>query len=280
MLYATTTASILYYSIDGYDYYSATLDERPHHESYRNLKPGGFRGHGFGVIGSTMLVLLLAYSVRKRMGLLRNTGNMGHWLNIHIYMGISGPLLIILHSSLKLNGLVSVSFWAMIAVALSGVLGRYIYGHIPRTVDGNELSISDVKSQLEDLSLKIQTSYRIDDRVQAEIDQLVRGDRTSDAGMISALSTLLFSGSTKRKKIKRIRKSLRITKSISKQEQKTLLSLIKQKFVLERRIYFWNAIHEMFHYWHVIHKPFAIIMYVIMLVHVGIAIWLGYTWIL
>jgi hypothetical protein len=41
----------------------------------------------------------------------------------------------------------------------------------------------------------------------------------------------------------------------------------------------WNAIHQLFHYWHVIHKPFAIIMYIIMFVHILVAVYVGYTWI-
>jgi hypothetical protein len=38
-------------------------------------------------------------------------------------------------------------------------------------------------------------------------------------------------------------------------------------------------IHKLFYYWHVFHKPFAIIMYLIMIVHIAISVWLGYTWI-
>jgi hypothetical protein len=33
----------------------------------------------------------------------------------------------------------------------------------------------------------------------------------------------------------------------------------------------------MFHYWHAIHKPFTIVLFLMMGVHIGIAIWLGYA---
>ena len=49
--------------------------------------------------------------------------------------------------------------------------------------------------------------------------------------------------------------------------------------LLQQRILVLNRVQRLFHYWHVFHKPFAILMYVIMFVHVGVAVWLGYTWI-
>ena len=39
-----------------------------------------------------------------------------------------------------------------------------------------------------------------------------------------------------------------------------------------------TALHGLFHYWHVIHKPFAVVMYVFMVVHVVVASMTGYGW--
>ena len=227
-----------------------------------------------------MLVLLLTYSFRKRLRILGNSGNIRNWLNFHIYLGISGPIFIILHSSLKLNGLVSISFWSMIAVALSGALGRYLYIQIPRTMDGNELTIEDVKTQLKILSLRIQTDYALDDNVNDRVIQTISGNLYKGSGRVSALRIMLFADILSRRQVKKVKRALRTAKNINKRKLKSLLLLIRQKYLLERRIIFWHAIHELFHYWHVVHKPFAIIMYIIMLVHIGISIWLGYTWIL
>jgi hypothetical protein len=275
ILYILTFAVIVYFSVDGFNYYTTDLSERPHHADYRNLKPGGLRGHGFGMIGAAMLIILLSYSLRKRWKIFRTSGNMRHWLNFHIYLGISGPILIILHSTLKLNGLVSVSFWAMIAVAVSGVLGRYLYVQIPRTMEGNELTIEEVKAQLENLSNKIQSDYKLDDKVNDETNQLI-SNISKSPGFAATIRQIIYPDFFHSRKLK---SALRRTKNLSQHESKTLLSLLRQKYLLGRRLAFWHIIHELFHYWHVIHKPFAIIMYVIMLVHIGISIWLGYSWI-
>jgi len=54
--------------------------------------------------------------------------------------------------------------------------------------------------------------------------------------------------------------------------------LVLQKAILQRRIRLWDRLHELFHYWHVFHKPFAVVMYLFMLVHVAVAVMTGYGW--
>ena len=57
---------------------------------------------------------------------------------------------------------------------------------------------------------------------------------------------------------------------------RSLASVIAQKKVLRRRIVLWDAIHRLFHHWHVIHKPFAVVMYLFVVVHVVVASLAGY----
>lgn len=182
VLYAVSLAVVARLALDGLPYYTTPLVERPRHELYWTLKPGGTRGHLYGVVGSAMMVLMLAYSLRKRWHWLRRWGSLRVWLDLHIYLGVIGPLLVILHTSFKVQGLVALSFWSMIAVAVSGVLGRYLYLKIHRGRAGGELTASEAR------------------------------------------------------------------------------------------------VRQLFHYWHVFHKPFAFVMYVLMIVHVAVAWMTGYAW--
>ncbi|MFQ5560136.1 MAG: hypothetical protein ACE5FU_06080, partial [Nitrospinota bacterium] len=88
--------------------------------------------HSIGWAGSTSMIVMLLYSVRKRFRVFHTFGNLYTWLNIHIFLGVVGPVLVTFHTTFKLGGLVSVSFWCMILVAASGFLGRYIFLKIPR----------------------------------------------------------------------------------------------------------------------------------------------------
>ena len=103
-LYIIAITVLAYYVYDGYDYYITPFMERPHHPDHQNLKPGGMRGHGLGIIGTTMMLTLLVYSMRKRNIIFRSIGQVGSWLDLHIFLGIMGPLFVILHTSFKLNG--------------------------------------------------------------------------------------------------------------------------------------------------------------------------------
>jgi len=277
IFYFLALAFIGYFFINAFDYYTTPLAQRPFHDSYQNLKPGGFRSHGFGIIGALMLILLLGYSLRKRFRFMRKLGVLRRWLNVHIFFGIIGPLLIILHSTFKLNGLVSVSFWAMIGVALSGVIGRYLYTQIPRTISGNELTKEEARDQFEELSKRIQNQFGLHSGNGEKLPDVL--SEYFDADQKKSFGTYFVSNFTRFFRLRKIKKKLVSEFSIPVSQTRPLIKLIKQQVIIERRLRFWNVIHDLFHYWHVIHKPFAVIMYIVMFVHIGIAVWLGYTWI-
>ena len=78
------------------------LLERPRHPGYWTWKSGGLMGHRLGIIGSSMMVLMLLYSVRKRVKWLRRLGPLSNWLDLHIFLGVIGPLLVGLEKSVQI----------------------------------------------------------------------------------------------------------------------------------------------------------------------------------
>ncbi len=67
------------------------------------------------------------------------------WLELHIFFGIVGPVLVTFHTSFKFNGLISVGYWLMMTVWASGFVGRYLYVRIPKTIRGVELSRDEIE---------------------------------------------------------------------------------------------------------------------------------------
>jgi hypothetical protein len=277
-LYIATFSVLIYYFWDGRDYYLMPFLERPHHDAHQMVKPGGIRGHGLGILGTGMMIVLLFYSLRKRFGILRNFGSIRIWLNYHIFLGITGPLFVVLHSSFKLNGIVAISFWSMVAVALSGVLGRYLYMQIPRTITGNELNLKQMDEIHLSISGEIFANYRIDETYIAKIETMIIGQIDSAKGSLRILLSLLFSDLMRPLRMRRAKKRIRRLTGVSKKEARILIDNIKKKAILLRRINLWKKINNLFHYWHVIHKPFAIVMYLIMIIHVIITVLFGYKW--
>jgi hypothetical protein len=98
----------------------------------------GLVGHGIGILGFILMLMTeTLYSIRKRMKTAQ-WGRMASWLRFHIYTGIVGPFMVLLHSSWKLSGLAGVTLLLTCVIVVSGFIGRYIYTRIPRTVDGIE----------------------------------------------------------------------------------------------------------------------------------------------
>jgi len=96
-------------------------------------------GHGIGIIGFIfMLMTETLYSLRKRSRSVR-WGRMSSWLQLHIFTGLVGPYMVLLHTSWKFNGLAGVSTLFTVIIVVSGFIGRYIFTRIPRTLDGLEI---------------------------------------------------------------------------------------------------------------------------------------------
>jgi len=138
----------------GYTYYHLPIEERFFNADHMLLKPGGIWGHAYGIFGTLFIILgIVLYMMRKRMRSMARFGVLKYWLEFHIFLCTLGPILVLYHTSFKFGGLVAVSFWSMVAVFASGIIGRFIYIQIPHSDDGRELSLEEVKNTRGEASL-------------------------------------------------------------------------------------------------------------------------------
>jgi len=274
LLYAAAFTLLGWLAWTGRSYYATPLLERPHHPQHWELKPGGTRGRALGIAGAAMIVTMLGYTLRKRLPFLRRAAPLSVWLDAHIFLGTVGPLLIVLHTSFKVHGLVAVAFWSMVAVALSGVVGRFIYLQLPRTAAGDELTLSEALALDEELTERLRRQFRLEPAELAELDALAGGREASAKSLLRILLGLPF---------ERLRVSLRLAafRRRCRHVPAALLSqftqVARQKALLRRRLVLWDRLREVFHYWHVFHKPFAVLLYLFMAVHIAVAYMTGYS---
>ena len=273
VLYLASLGVVLYFAAAGSSYYRTPIQERPRHEDYWVLKPGGERGHAFGIVGSAMMIAMLLYTARKRIPWMRRLGPTRLWLRFHIFCGIFGPLLVILHTSFKVQGLVALSFWSMIIVALSGFVGRYLYVQVPRKRSGDELTLNEVKEQNRGLTKRLSEEFHLSEAFQADLVKLSTRDIEIDHGLIRVFLRLPWERLILRRNLKQVRRAMHDT---SNDVAEDLVEVLRQKVTLERRIRLWNELHRLFYYWHVFHKPFAVIMYLFMFIHIAVAVVTGY----
>jgi hypothetical protein len=270
---AITLAVTIYLAYTGYDYYQTPLHERFYHPQHDWFKPSGAYGHGIGILGTFMILFGVSiYIARKRYNFMTKQLRLKYLLEFHIFLCTLGPILILFHTAFKFGGIVSVAFWSMVAVVASGVIGRFIYIQIPRTIEGRELSLNEVKDMQSELVDLMKNNAAIDEEL---IPLIVRNNEESES---SKRTSFLALYSEERKTITRVKRALK-ERNMSKSERSHVLKMVKDEYALSHRIGRLETMQKLFKYWHVAHLPFALIMLIILIIHVAVTLSFGYRWI-
>jgi len=125
------------------------------------IEPGEGLGYYFGYVGGVMMLLMLLYPIRKHAGWARNLGPLRYWFMLHMVFGIAGPTLVLFHSTFHVKSLnAGVALYSMLLVALSGIVGRFIYKRIHEGLYGRKMN-------LDDLQKAVDLNQRSADRVSA-----------------------------------------------------------------------------------------------------------------
>jgi hypothetical protein len=257
----------------GYNYYQTPIEERFYHPRHLWFKPSGAFGHGLGIVGTLMILFgVVIYIARKRYNFLSKLIRLKYLLEFHIFLCTLGPILIVFHTAFKFGGIVSVAFWSMVAVVLSGVVGRFIYIQIPRTIEGRELGLNEVQEMRLACSQKIQQISSFDDKIIELIKST--SDGTESDTKTSYVSKVIKSN----REIRSITKELK-KKKIEAQERKAIIALVKEEKAISNKIGRLLTMQKLFKYWHVAHLPFALIMLIIVVIHVIVTLVFGYKWI-
>lgn len=253
----------IYLAFTGYSYYSTPLEERFYHPSHNWFKPSGLFGQGLGVVGTFLILFGVSiYIARKRYNVLAKYIRLKYLLEFHIFLCTLGPILVLFHTAFKFGGIVSVAFWSMVAVVASGVIGRFIYIQIPRTIEGRELSLNEVKNLKTDVTEVLTKKYNLEPQV---IQLFVNFTNETETAQ-------------KKPSIGKLDKTLK-QHQIEPAERKSILAMVKNERSLSRKIGRLELMKRLFKYWHVAHMPFALIMLIIVIIHIVVAFTFGYKWI-
>lgn len=284
------TASILLLAsvgIYGANYYFLPLDQRPYSDKYELLKPSGSIGINLGVLGTVLFFIIFLYALRKVIPWLGRIGSARHWMDFHIIAGVTAPIVIAFHASFKFNGIAGFAFWIMVAVALSGIIGRYLYAQIPRSLSAAELSLNDLQASERELSEALfgQSIY--------SIEQLNRVLNVPSAEHIRKIGPLLAIGEMialdmrlpfQVAGLRRVSSGLGAKfrsvgglLSSGNSEIEDVVRLVRQKASLSKRVVFLDQSQRVFHLWHVIHRPFSYAFAVLAIFHIAVAMGLGFA---
>jgi hypothetical protein len=270
----------------GYDYYLLGATQRPFSPKHEILRPSGSIGIRLGMLGVLMFFLIYLYPLRKKWGWLGRQGNSRHWLDFHIVLGTTAPIIIAFHSSFKFGNIAGMAFWSMLMVTMSGFVGRYLYAQIPRNLNAAELSIKEIRDkeaalkkelaeQRATFGFAVDALYQLPSAAEvaktpavASLISMVLIDfrrpfRTSwirlrQAGFAAWLFSLFGFLPTRNPGLER---ALRIANTEAK---------------LSKSIAFLSRTQRIFQLWHVIHRPFSYAFAILAIIHITLALYMGY----
>jgi hypothetical protein len=228
-----------------------------------------FYGHSLGILGFILMLLTeTLYSYRKRSRLAR--GRMASWLQLHIFTGIVGPYMVLLHSSWKLNGVAGVVLLLTIVVVVSGFVGRYIYTAVPRNAEGAVIETRELELAISDTENKLQAWWGNHADAQAALRPVLAGTRGYTAGSVG----LIFGRGVRdfRSRI-RWRLAKRQVHGTPRREMDQLEELVRRRQMLERQIASLAMARRMLSLWHSIHVPIGMTLFFLAFVHIAGAIY-------
>jgi hypothetical protein len=285
-LYALAIAINLAIFFYGFGYYKLSSIDRPFSPKHHLLRPSGPVGLYLGFFGVALFMGIFLYPIRKHWPWLATIGSTRHWLDIHIVMGLTAPAIVAFHSSFKFKGLAGMAFWIMFAVSASGVVGRYLYGQIPRKVTTAELSMRELQDLQAELSQQLTAQNVLPEADLRAVLRLPDANRVARLPIVVAIVYMMMLDVARKFRVARLRRNaLRGRESLTTlagflptrhRDVERAVRAATDEAALSKRVLFLSRAQKVFHLWHVVHKPFSYAFAVLALIHIGLQLVLGY----
>ena len=284
-LFATLILALTVY---GFDYYTLGSADRPFSAKYAALRPSGTVGLKLGWLGVFMFLVIFLYPLRKHWSWLMKKGNSRHWLDYHVILGIAAPFVIAFHSSFKFSGFAGMAFWIMFAVSVSGVIGRYLYGQIPRNLKAAEMTQKELQEFHQQLAGQLKQERLVSEQDLRALLTLPSRERVQQLSMVTALGYMFALDIARALRVARLRRhALSFGEKLttlggflktSNHDVEKAVGVAREDAALSKRILFLKRSEQVFHLWHVVHKPFSYTFALLALFHIGLEVAMGFRW--
>lgn len=223
-------------------------------------RPGGLAGHALGVVGFVlMLCTETLYTLRKRLRFFQ-VGSMNTWLRCHIFTGIVGPYLVLLHSAGKMNGLAGVALLLTVVMVLSGFVGRYIYTAAPRTLDGAEVQVQELEGQIAEANRQLRS---------LGIEPAEASAAEPAGGWQQVLGRRLLRARRER----HLQQAIDRLKNAHPAHAGRLETLLAQRYRLQVQVQRLAGTRRLLAWWHLFHIPLGAVLFTLALIHSAAALY-------
>jgi len=228
-------------------------------------------GYALGIVGLSCMTALLLYSVRKRVRVLRGAGRISTWFQIHMLLGLFGPVAILYHCNFHLGSLNSnVALACALVVAASGVVGRVIYTRIHHGLSDRRTTLVEIRGEVERVKQSIASDGSLRE-LWAELEEFERRALRPARNPLDAAWSFLSLGHrcrrARRRALRRLRRSTTQPADVTA-DRRALGSAVRRYVSAVRQTETLGVYESVFALWHMLHLPLAFLLYLSAAVHV------------
>ncbi|TNE50682.1 MAG: hypothetical protein EP343_07400 [Deltaproteobacteria bacterium] len=267
-------ATLIVPAIWGWGFYSQPVEKRVRMTvQQKEFRSGGAVGHMYGYIGTVLMLLNFLYIFRKRLGRRADwMGSMRAWMHFHVFVGLTGPILIFYHTAFVMRNLFAqVSFYSMLIVVITGVIGRFVYATIPRDIKGYSQGREELERELQASAAMIQQQLGEEQKLRQQLALWYPRPHLEGRNAVSLIGALFWErvsfGFRKRACRRRLMKEFSLDKeasfSLADQWLKSRKFMVVIE-VLERH-------KRAFASWRNLHKSLTYVMLMTAIVHTFVA---------
>jgi len=287
LIFVTLSAALaVLVSIRGLPYYLLDPAQRPLSPAHLRLKPSGTVGLRLGMVGLALFLLVYLYPLRKHWSWLARMGKTKHWLDYHVALGLIAPILITFHSSLKFQGFAGMAYWTMAALVLSGLVGRYLYAQIPKSLEAAEMSLKELEELRSQLTRQLEGQKALPVSDMNRVFRLPEIEKVQRMTLLRALAMMVSLDFTRPFASWKVRCRQTGTRTrimtiggvlhTHDVELERAIGILRKQAMLSKKILFLSKTQRVFHLWHVVHRPFSYSFAILVAVHVTVVVLLGY----
>lgn len=242
----------------------------------RTINPEEGIGYALGIIGGSMMLLLLVYPLRKRIKSLANFGSVGFWFRFHMLLGLFGPLAVLFHSRFTWGALNSaVALNAMLIVAGSGLVGRFLYSRVHRGYSGRKLEVRSLLNEMHAVTASLDRFGESGEKMKALLIPFEAAAVRAGSSFWRGAAAVLGLGWSTRKmqwhmgrEIKKAFRAAELPKAESSVIRKEILGGSASYFLAVRRAGEFAFYDRLLRLWHVLHLPLFFVLVATVVLHI------------
>jgi len=216
-------------------------------------------GYNIGIIGASMMLILLLYPARKHVRFMRSWGPIKYWFQIHMMLGVTGPLLILFHSNFGLGSTNSnVALISMLIVSGSGLLGRVFYTKIHDGLYGRKIELKELSELLTEIKTHFSDNEKFENALNKYESRMLKNRHLLIAFLMMPVLRIYTS-------IVRFNTRRKIQLVTASKEH---LADINRYCSVMLRVSDFVVYEKLFSLWHLLHIPLFIMLIISGIVHV------------